>query len=106
MTTRLKPVDAVMVGFGWTSAIMGQQLADAGLSIVALERGPWRDTATDFPTTFAQDEATSVVYGMPKAAWELGAAQRQLPLGQIASYILEHHEAAARGAPTVSLNLQ
>jgi two-component system chemotaxis response regulator CheB len=55
--------------------------------------------------TFAQDEATSVVYGMPKAAWELGAAQRQVPLGQAASYILEHHEAAARGAPTVSLNL-
>ncbi len=24
-------------------------------------------------TTFAQDEATCVVYGMPKAAWENGA---------------------------------
>jgi hypothetical protein len=23
MTTKLKPVDAVMVGFGWTGAIMG-----------------------------------------------------------------------------------
>jgi two-component system chemotaxis response regulator CheB len=56
--------------------------------------------------TFAQDEATSIVYGMPKAAWEIGAAQRQLPLGQVAPYILEHHEAAARGAPTVSLNLR
>jgi two-component system chemotaxis response regulator CheB len=30
--------------------------------------------------TFAQDEATSVVYGMPKAAVELGAAARVLPL--------------------------
>jgi gluconate 2-dehydrogenase alpha chain len=56
MVTRLKPVDAVMVGFGWTGAIMGQQLADAGLSVLALERGPWRDTATDFATGFAQDE--------------------------------------------------
>ncbi len=56
MTTTLKPVDAVLVGFGWTGAIMGQQLCDEGLSVVALERGPWRDTATDFATTFAQDE--------------------------------------------------
>jgi gluconate 2-dehydrogenase alpha chain len=56
VTTTLKPVDAVMVGFGWTGAIMGQQLADQGLSVLALERGPWRDTATDFATGFAQDE--------------------------------------------------
>jgi gluconate 2-dehydrogenase alpha chain len=56
MTTTLKAVDAVMVGFGWTSAIMGQQLADEGLSVLALERGPWRDTSTDFATGFAQDE--------------------------------------------------
>jgi gluconate 2-dehydrogenase alpha chain len=56
MTTTLKPVDAVLVGFGWTGAIMGQQLCDAGLNVVAFERGPWRDTATDFATGFAQDE--------------------------------------------------
>src|SRR5579859_6869665 len=56
MTTTLKPVDAVLVGFGWTGAILGQQLCDAGLNVVALERGPWRDTPTDFATTFAQDE--------------------------------------------------
>lgn len=34
--------------------------------------------------TIAQDEATSVVYGMPAAAVALGAAQHVLPLGQIA----------------------
>jgi gluconate 2-dehydrogenase alpha chain len=56
MSKTLKPVDAVMVGFGWTGAIMGQQLADQGLSVLALERGPWRDTPTDFATGFAQDE--------------------------------------------------
>jgi two-component system chemotaxis response regulator CheB len=43
-------------------------------------------------TTFAQDEATSVVYGMPKAAWENGAAQRQVPLGRAADYIVQHLE--------------
>jgi two-component system chemotaxis response regulator CheB len=30
--------------------------------------------------TIAQDEATSVVYGMPRAAVELGAAKSVLPL--------------------------
>jgi two-component system chemotaxis response regulator CheB len=38
--------------------------------------------------TFAQDEATSIVYGMPKAAWENGGAQRQLPLGRVAPFIV------------------
>ena len=56
MVTRLKSVDVVLVGFGWTGAIMGQQLCDAGQSVVALERGPWRDTPTDFAPSFAQDE--------------------------------------------------
>ncbi len=56
MATTLKPVDAVLVGFGWTGAIMAQQLVDEGLEVLALERGPWRDTPSDFPTTFAQDE--------------------------------------------------
>ncbi|MEI9887122.1 MAG: GMC family oxidoreductase [Rhizomicrobium sp.] len=56
MVTKLPAVDAVLVGFGWTGAILGQQLCDAGLNVVALERGVWRDTPTDFATTFAQDE--------------------------------------------------
>ncbi len=56
MATKLPPVDVVMVGFGWTAAILGQELTDAGLQVLALERGPWRDTPTDFATTFAQDE--------------------------------------------------
>jgi gluconate 2-dehydrogenase alpha chain len=56
VATKLKPVDAVLVGFGWTGAILGQQLCDAGLNVLAIERGPWRDTSTDFATGFAQDE--------------------------------------------------
>lgn len=38
--------------------------------------------------TVAQDESTSVVYGMPKAAAELDATVKILPLPQIASEIL------------------
>lgn len=30
--------------------------------------------------TLGQDEASCVVYGMPRAAWELGGVERQLPL--------------------------
>jgi gluconate 2-dehydrogenase alpha chain len=56
MATRLPSVDAVIVGFGWTGAIMAQQLCDEGLNVVALERGTWRDTPTEFAPTFAQDE--------------------------------------------------
>lgn len=33
--------------------------------------------------TIAQDEASSVVYGMPREAVQLGAAERVLPLGEI-----------------------
>lgn len=42
-------------------------------------------------TTFAQDEASCVVYGMPRAAWENGGAERQLPLDQVAGAIVRHH---------------
>ena len=38
---------------------------------------------------FVQDERTSVVYGMPKAAMNAGAAERALPLNEIPKYVLE-----------------
>jgi len=38
--------------------------------------------------TFAQDEATSVVFGMPKEAWKRGAAEQLIPLPDIASILL------------------
>lgn len=40
-------------------------------------------------TTFGQDESSCVVYGMPRAALEMGAVERQLPLEDIASAILK-----------------
>lgn len=39
--------------------------------------------------TIAQDEATSVVFGMPAEAIALGAAQRILPIGKVAQAIVE-----------------
>lgn len=38
--------------------------------------------------TLGQDEATSVVYGMPKVAWDRGAVQMQLPIQRIGDEIL------------------
>jgi chemotaxis response regulator CheB len=40
--------------------------------------------------TIAQDQATSAVYGMPKAAAKLNAAVEVLPLDQIPAAILRH----------------
>jgi two-component system response regulator WspF len=39
--------------------------------------------------TIAQDEATSAVYGMPKAAATINAAVEVLPAGRIASKLIE-----------------
>ncbi|WP_404423684.1 chemotaxis response regulator protein-glutamate methylesterase [Nibricoccus sp. IMCC34717] len=39
--------------------------------------------------TFAQDEATCVVYGMPRVAWEMGGAQCQLPIERVAEHIIQ-----------------
>ena len=52
----LPSVDVLLVGFGWTGAIMAQEMTEAGLEVLALERGVWRDTSTDFAVTHAQDE--------------------------------------------------
>jgi two-component system, chemotaxis family, protein-glutamate methylesterase/glutaminase len=38
--------------------------------------------------TFGQDEASCVVYGMPRAAFELGAVDRQVPLEKMAAQLL------------------
>ncbi|HSC20557.1 MAG TPA: hypothetical protein VLC07_02415, partial [Solirubrobacterales bacterium] len=56
MATRLPNVDVLVVGFGWTGAIVAQELTEAGLNVLALERGTWRDTPIDFAPTFDQDE--------------------------------------------------
>src|SRR5665213_3502523 len=56
MVQKLPAVDIVLVGFGWTAAMVAEELASTGLRIVALERGGWRNTSTDFAVTFAQDE--------------------------------------------------
>lgn len=57
-TIKKPPVDVVIVGFGWTGAIMGMELTDSGLQVLALERGERRDTYPDFAYPRIADELT------------------------------------------------
>ncbi len=45
--------------------------------------------------TIAQDESTSVVYGMPKEAVEVGAVDRVMPLGSIAGELISQFKKRA-----------
>ena len=56
MARILPKKDVVIIGLGWTGAIMAQELTDEGLDVIAIERGPWRDAPTDFPPSQMQDE--------------------------------------------------
>jgi len=56
MSRKLPATDVAIIGLGWTGAILAEQLTRAGLDVIAIERGPWRNTSTDFPTTYVQDE--------------------------------------------------
>jgi len=56
MATKLKEVDVVVVGLGWTGGILGKELAQAGLKVVALERGAPRNPADDYSLPGIRDE--------------------------------------------------
>lgn len=66
------------VGVGILLTGMGR---DGGAGLLALRKAGWQ--------TIAQDQRTSVVYGMPRAAAELGAAAKILPLPDIAAAIVQ-----------------
>jgi gluconate 2-dehydrogenase alpha chain len=56
MVTKLKEVDVVVVGLGWTGGILSKELAEAGLKVVALERGAMRSTEKDYAVPIVRDE--------------------------------------------------
>ncbi|MCJ2181269.1 GMC family oxidoreductase [Novosphingobium sp. 1949] len=55
-TKTREKADVVIVGLGWSGSLIAEELTRAGLNVVALERGKWRDTATDFPPAIDMDE--------------------------------------------------
>ncbi len=61
----------VLTGMGKDGAVGLRQIYDAG------------------GITASQDEASSLIYGMPKAAVAIGGAQHELPLDRVATFIME-----------------
>ena len=93
MATRGKPVDVVIVGFGWTGAIMAIELAKAGLSVLALERGADQDTVPDwaYPKVLdevAQSARNGLLQNLSKTTVTLrhDKADLALPYRQIGSF--------------------
>ncbi len=56
MATRLKEVDVVIIGLGWTGGILAKELTDAGMKVVAIERGETRSTEKDYSVPNVRDE--------------------------------------------------
>lgn len=63
MVKTMKHADVVIIGLGWTGSIMAIELAHAGLNVVALERGKYRDTSPDYTYPKAVDELKYGVRG-------------------------------------------
>src|SRR5258707_5729700 len=61
MATKLKEVDVVVVGLGWTGGILAKELLESGLKVVALERGANRTTDKDYAVPIVRDELRFVV---------------------------------------------
>jgi len=55
-STKLKAVDAVVVGSGVAGSIACKELAETGLQVVCLERGRMLDANHDFAMPYAHDE--------------------------------------------------
>jgi two-component system chemotaxis response regulator CheB len=73
-----------------SAAILTGMGSDGARSLLKLRQNGAR--------TLAQDEATSVVFGMPKEALKMGGAEEAVPLDEIATRILEACGHARRGS--------
>lgn len=97
MAVRLKPVDAVLVGGGMTASIIGKELAEAGLKVVALERGPMRQTVPDFQSPSMHDELKYSIrhalmedVSLQTLTFRNFPGQRALPMRQLGSFLPGH----------------
>src|SRR6267142_3303641 len=93
MATKLKPVDAVVVGVGLSGTILAKELAEAGLNVVGLERGRWRDTDPDFGMPHAHDELRYVKrhelmqdLSRETLTFRNNAGETALPMRQLGSF--------------------
>ncbi|MDQ7011015.1 MAG: chemotaxis response regulator protein-glutamate methylesterase [Mariprofundaceae bacterium] len=68
------------VGRNAAAALLTGMGADGARGLKAIREAGGR--------TFAQDETTSVVFGMPREAWKIGAAEKLVPLERIPAELL------------------
>jgi gluconate 2-dehydrogenase alpha chain len=94
MAVRMKPVDVALVGGGLTAAILGRELAEAGYTVVALERGQMRDTVPDFQSPTMHDELKyDVRYALMQdpsvqtLTFRNFVGQQALPMRQLGSFL-------------------
>jgi len=93
MATKLKPVDAVVVGTGVVGSIMAKELADAGLTVVALERGRMIDPQHDFaaPSTYDElkfDRHSDIFQDLSRETltFRNSSGERALPMREMGSF--------------------
>src|SRR5436305_1959746 len=65
MTTKLKEVDVVIVGLDWTGSILAKELTEAGMQVVALERGAPRSSETDYALPNIREALRARDYPLP-----------------------------------------
>ncbi|NKC29474.1 GMC family oxidoreductase [Falsiroseomonas selenitidurans] len=94
MARRLPEVDVVLVGMGWTGALLAKELTDAGLRVVGLERGVPRQTVPDFQTPTMHDELRYAVrHGLmldpatETLTFRNFTGQTALPIRQLGSFL-------------------
>jgi len=94
MATKLKEVDVVVVGLGWTGGILSKELTEAGLKVVALERGGLPSPGKDFAVPYIRDELRYVVRHelMQNAARDTltirnNPSQEALPMRRLGSFL-------------------
>jgi len=72
---------AKQVGANAVGAILTGMGGDGGKGLLAMRRAGAK--------TLAQDQNSSVVFGMPKVAYELGGTDRLVPIDDIGPALLE-----------------
>ena len=94
MATRLKEVDVVIVGLGWTGGILSKELSEAGMKVVALERGAMMSPGKDFAVPNIRDELRYVIRHelMQNASRDTltvrnNVSQEALPMRRLGSFL-------------------
>ncbi len=98
MATRLPEVDVVLVGMGWTGALLAKELTDAGRRVVGLERGHPRQTVPDFQSPTMHDELRYAVrHGLmldpatETVTFRNYGSEVALPVRQLGSFLPGNH---------------